>query len=125
MPIIDLALDRYERVPTPTKDDPDDYSYRRVSLFNGLCLKKSFKTQMMIRKANVKFGCMCCGKQRGKGTRYIGDNWSKICMFCLKEWMINSKKTIKEMEEVIEDQGKLLKINEDKWYKEALVGQLE
>jgi len=125
MPIIDLFEEKYESIPTPTKENPDDYSWRRVCLFNGLSPKKSFKGQMKIKKANVEFSCGCCRKKRGKGTRYIGDNWNRVCMFCLKEWMINSKKTIKKMGENIEEQEKLLKTNEDKWYKEAIVGQLE
>lgn len=53
------------------------------------------------------------------------DTWEHVCQFCLEEWMINSKKTLKEMEKVIIEQENLLKPNKDKWYKEALVGQLD
>ena len=125
MVILDLYEVLYEKVPTPTKNFPNNYSWKRTTVFSGLSPKNSFWKQMKLKKASVGFTCGCCRKKRGKGMRYIGSNWEKVCHFCLKEWIVNSKETLKQMGEFMDKQGKELEVNEDKWYKEAMVGQLQ
>jgi len=91
---------------------------------NGLMLKMSFHDNLKIRKSSMTFDCRVCKKKRGKGFRYIGTQWDKICFYCLDEWCKNSQETIKEMKNTITNIGNTLEENREKWKKEALIGAL-
>jgi len=125
MVIIDLYKETWDSVPKPTPENPDNWKWERSIKTKGFAPKQSLWKQMQIKKANVEFTCGCCGKKRGKATRYIGNNWERVCHFCLKEWIVNSKNKLNEIADFIDEQGKELEANEDKWYKEAMVGQLQ
>jgi hypothetical protein len=114
MPIIDLhsATGWYMDEPSKSED-------------NGLNPKKQFYENIRIKKANTEFECHICAKKRGKGFRYIGNNWNKICHHCLEQWTENSAKTIKDILAIINNINKDLKENKAKWEKEAIVGALD
>jgi len=112
MPIIDLHKYDWWR------EEP------QVGRHNGLSLKKSFHNNLTIKKSSIKFTCGVCKKHRGKGFRYIGTEYDKICFYCLDKWCKNSQETIKEMKDTINNIGIILKENKEKWEKEALIGEL-
>jgi len=125
MVIMDLYTQNWDSVPDPTPNNPDNWKWVRSTRFNGFSPKQSFWNQMKIKRANVEFTCGCCSKKRGKGMRYIGNNWERVCHFCLGEWIENSKNKLNEMSKFISEQEAILEENKDMWYKEAMVGQLQ
>ena len=113
MPIIDLHSGYWWDNEEPINEND-----------NGLKLKMSFYTQLKIRKSNTKFDCHICRKSRGKGFRYIGTQWDKICFHCLDGWLKNSEKTIKEMQVRINIMKSSLKKDKKQWDRDAMIGAL-
>ena len=118
MPIIDMSNSSW-------KYNCEQQKYVRERIFNGLSYKMSMMKAVNIKKSGRKFDCISCGKTRGKGTRYVGDNYSRVCQFCMEEWCNNSSKSLEEIKQSIKETKKELIKNKDKWYKEALIGDLE
>ena len=120
MPLLEFVKTKY-RCDT---DEHGTFKYHKEIIYNGIIPYKSFFKQMKIKKSNKIFDCHCCEKERGKGTRYVGDNWYRVCQFCMNDWMNNSKKSFDKMKEAITEQQNLLKQNKTKWGKEAIVSNL-
>ena len=119
MPLIEFIKTRYYHT-----DTNGEYKWNKEILYNGMIPCKSFFGQMKIKKSNKDFTCCSCSKERGKGTRYTGDNWYRICQFCMNDWMNKSKKSFDKMKEAITEQQNLLKQNKKEWEKEAIVANL-
>ena len=117
MPLLDFSDARWEW-------DENRKRYYRVGIFNGLQYKNSLNYQLKAKKSRNQFDCISCGKTRGKGTRYVGENYSRICFYCLNDWNNNSINKLKQIIGIIKENQKDLKKNEPKWNKEALVGAL-
>ena len=120
MPLIEFIKSRYHY--HETKDG--NYTHNREIIYNGMIPCKSFVGQMKIKKSRREFECVCCSKAKAKGTRYVGDNWYRICLSCMNDWMNNSKKSFDKMKEAITEQQNILKKNKSNWEKEEIVANL-
>ena len=127
MPLIDFIRTQYHW----TYDEPSNSigfrngKYHRTMIYNGMIPFNSFFKQITIKKSKVNFNCRCCNKARAKGTRYVGDNWTRICQFCMDEWITNSKKSFDKMKKAMTEQQNILKQNKEDWEKEAIVSELK
>ncbi len=93
----------------------------------GLQLTVSFEKGLKFHKAGVPFGCICCNKQKPKGTRYLSHSWNKVCSDCAMVWIKESVKTfnnaigmLNERKVELSDEKKI-----KKWRKEMILGALE
>ena len=116
MPILDLNNFQWE--------EDGALKWKRIIRYNGLTYKKSMIKAVNIKRTNNLFDCLTCGKKRGKGTRYVGNNYERICHYCLDDWCKNSIMSLKEIIQSIKETNKEFKKNESKWNKDALVGAL-
>lgn len=119
MPIIDLHHTKYK-----WNDNNGNPVWVYECEYNGLHYKDSFLKHTTIFRPRYPYTCKCCSKQRPVGTRCIGTDWHKVCIFCLDEWVINSQKTVNAMMKRVKFVGKELKKNKAEWHKEAMVGAL-
>ena len=120
MPLLDFYKNRWKQILLPR----NDWKWEKESCFNGLTYKQSFLRQIKPKKSKDKFKCRICDKFRGKGTRYVGDNYHRVCQFCFEEWFDKSAETLKKMINLIKKTKKESESNKDKWQKEALIGAL-
>ncbi len=104
--------------------NPDTKEYERRVLWNGLNASNTFLNSLSFSRANKPFTCVICNKEKPKNTRYLGDNYQKICSDCAPEWIENSFKALQEMEMLLKKSKENLKLNKDKWRKEMIVGAL-
>ena len=106
------------------KWNSEEERYNSRIIWNGLSASNSFLNGLSFTKCNIPFNCKICGKTKPKSTRYVGDNFRKICCDCTSEWVDNSIKTLQEMEMLLKKSKQNLKLNKDKWRKEMLIGAL-
>ncbi len=102
--------------------DKQEYEWRCV--WNGLVPTNTFLNSFVFKKANKPFVCGICKKEKPKNTRYVGNNWVKVCCDCSSEWIKNSKFALQEIEVLLDEGKKDLELNKDKWRKEMIIGAL-
>lgn len=91
----------------------------------GLKITEAFRNGLFFHKARVSFECHGCGKNKPKRTRYLCNNYNKICSDCALEWIKKSKETMQEIIGMFEDRKVELFENKDKWRKEQILGAIE
>lgn len=91
---------------------------------NRLSPTREFHKQITIKRTNTEFDCIICKKKRGKGFRYIGGHWARVCHHCFGQWAKNSEEVIKGILTNIRMINPTLKENKKKWDRDALVGAL-
>lgn len=91
---------------------------------NEISTTPTFWNGIAFKKSNKEFRCGACDKYYEKGTRYLGDNWERVCMFCAEEWISNSIKCLDELKDKILSLKPELKENYDKWSADCVVGEL-
>ena len=94
-------------------------------IINGLSPTVQFMKELRFKKANIEFTCAICKKRKPKKTRYLGDNYDKICSDCSEEWMNNSINKLEEIKTFIENEKIKLKKNKEEWKLYMLVGGIE
>ncbi len=117
MGLIDLSESKWE-------ENPDTKEYERRTIWSGLVASNTFLNNLSFSRANILFKCLICNKQKPKNTRYLGDNYQKVCIDCAPEWIENSFKALQEMEMILTKSKENLKLNKEKWRKEMIVGAL-
>jgi len=120
MPLIEYIKSRYYY----HTDKNGDYQHNREIIYGGMTPCRSFFTHMKIKKSRRAFRCISCSKEKPKGTRYVGDNWNRVCLSCMSDWMNKSKKSFDTMKDTIIKQEKLLKQNKKMWEKEEIISNL-
>lgn len=93
-------------------------------IYKGLSPTQQFWKDIRLKKSRKVFGCICCGKDKPKGTMCIGGSWEKVCFSCFKEWIKNSNKTLLEIQKEFGIIKKELNENEEKWERELIINSL-
>ncbi len=104
--------------------NPHTNIQKRELLWSGLIASNTFLNNLSFSRANLSFKCRICDKEKPKNTRYLGDNYQKICSDCAPEWIENSFKALQEMEMILKKSKENLKLNKEKWRKEMIIGAL-
>ena len=98
--------------------------YQSKVIFNGLNPSNTFLNSLSFKKARQSFYCGICQKTKPKNTRYIGDQYQKVCFNCASEWIKNSIKVLEEMKTLLKKDSEDLIKNKDKWKREMMLGGL-
>lgn len=93
-------------------------------IYGGLCLTNQFWKDLKRKKVRKEFRCVCCDKNKPKGTTHIGDNYTKICFSCFDKWIEKSKETLSYIQKEIDYMKEELDRNKEMWERELIVNSL-
>lgn len=77
-----------------------------------------------IKKSMKPFTCKLCGKEKDEGTRYLGNNYEKVCHDCFEKWCEANIEQFNFFIESLKEVKKKVAENKDKLEQEILLKKI-
>jgi len=88
----------------------------------------NFYKGLTIRTSKKGFDCPMCKKKYGSGTKFLAEGsgyCSRICLFCMPEYLKNSIELFNDIKIQMENNLKELDLNKEKWSRKAIAGTIK